>query len=315
MIEANQLTKRFGDVTAISDVTFRVERGEILAFLGPNGAGKTTTMRILTAFLPASSGTARIAGFDTFEAPMEVKRRIGYLPETPPLYPELTVDEYLRFVARVKGIPRREQTAALQRVLEQCGLTEVRRRLIANLSRGYRQRTGLAQALIHNPDVLILDEPTVGLDPKQIIEIRQVIKGLTGQHTVILSTHILPEATAVCQRVIIIHEGRIVAVDTPERLSAQIRQSEKIQISVRRPVPELEDGIRSIPGVLHLFTDDGGAGRYVVEAQLGRDIREELARYIVVKDFGLLELRPVALTLEDVFLKLTQEDRPGGMNE
>ncbi len=315
MIEANQLTKRFGDVTAISDVTFRVERGEILAFLGPNGAGKTTTMRILTAFLPASSGTARIAGFDTFEAPMEVKRRIGYLPETPPLYPELTVDEYLRFVARVKGIPRREQTAALQRVLEQCGLTEVRRRLIANLSRGYRQRTGLAQALIHDPDVLILDEPTVGLDPKQIIEIRQVIKGLTGQHTVILSTHILPEATAVCQRVIIIHEGRIVAVDTPERLSAQIRQSEKIQISVRRPVPELEDGIRSIPGVLHLFTDDGGAGRYVVEAQLGRDIREELARYIVVKDFGLLELRPVALTLEDVFLKLTQEDRPGGMNE
>jgi len=243
MINVQNLTKRYGDLTAIEDVTFNVQKGEILAFLGPNGAGKTTTMRILTCFLPATSGTASVAGYDIFEQPQEVKKHIGYLPESPPLYTEMTVTEYLRFVSKIKGIERRDRTQALTRVLERCALTEVRHRLIGNLSRGYRQRVGLAQALIHSPEVLILDEPTTGLDPKQIIEMREVIKELAGQHTVILSTHILPEATAVCQRVVIIHKGRIVAVDTPDTLSAQLRRSEKIRLTLRTPSPETADAL------------------------------------------------------------------------
>ena len=239
MIEVQDITKRYGDHTAIERVTFSVEKGEVLAFLGPNGAGKTTTMRILTCFMPATEGTARVAGFDCFEQPQEVKRRIGYLPETPPVYQELTVTEYLTFVGRIKGMGKKDLREGMERVLERLSLGEVRDRLIANLSRGYRQRVGLAQALIHDPPVLILDEPTVGLDPKQIIEIRELIKSLAGSHTVILSTHILPEATAVCQRVVIINEGRIVAVDTPDRLSARLRRSEKISVTVRTPPPDL----------------------------------------------------------------------------
>lgn len=309
MIEAKHLTKRFGEVLAISDVTFRVEKGEVLAFLGPNGAGKTTTMRVLTGFLPPTSGTASVAGFDTFEHPQEVKRRIGYLPETPPLYPELTVFEYLQFVGRIKGLGGRRLGAAIRQTVERCALTDVLNRLSGNLSRGFRQRVGLAQALIHNPDVLILDEPTTGLDPKQIIEMRELIKGLAGEHTVILSTHILPEATAVCQRVIIIHEGRIVAVDTPDRLSAQIRQSEKIRVVVRTVDASLSAVIGGIPGVLQVLPDSGEHGAFIVECELGRDIREQLARCIVEKHWGLLEIKSVTMTLEDVFLKLTQEEK------
>lgn len=248
MIEVVHLGKRYGEIVAIDDVNFSVAKGEILAFLGPNGAGKTTTMRILTCFMPATSGTAKVAGFDIFESPMEVKRRIGYLPDNPPLYPEMTVSEYLQFVAKIKGVPNQRIKAALASALEKCNLGDVARRLIGNLSRGYRQRVGLAQAMIHNPDVLILDEPTVGLDPKQIIEIRELIKGLGGEHTIVLSTHILPEATAVSQKVVIINRGRIVAVDSQERLSAQVRKSEKISVRVRRGEAVDPEKIVSIEG-------------------------------------------------------------------
>ena len=309
MINVQNLTKRYGDLTAIEDVTFNVEKGEILAFLGPNGAGKTTTMRILTCFMPATGGTATVAGYDIFEHPEEVKKRIGYLPETPPLYTELTVTEYLGFVSRIKGIERKDRAPALTRVLERCALTDVRHRLIGNLSRGYRQRVGLAQALIHNPEVLILDEPTTGLDPKQIIEMRQVIKELAGQHTVILSTHILPEATAVCQRVVIIHKGRIVAVDTPDTLSAQLRRSEKVRLTLRTPSPETADALKTVPGVVSIFQEPSADGQvFMVECELGHDIRTELAAQAVRRGWGLIELAAVRLSLEDVFLQLTQEE-------
>ena len=224
MIEVQDLTKRYGNHTAIERVNFRMQKGEVVAFLGPNGAGKTTTMRILSCFMPPTEGTAQVAGFDCFEQPQEVKRRIGYLPELPPLYLELTVTEYLTFVGRIKGMASHTLTKGLARVIEQLSLGEVRGRLIGNLSRGFRQRVGFAQALIHDPPVLILDEPTAGLDPKQIIEIRELMKGLAGSHTILLSTHILPEATAICQRVLILNAGRIVAEDTPEHLSARFRQ-------------------------------------------------------------------------------------------
>lgn len=307
MIEVQNITKRYGDRTAIEHVTFSVDKGEVLAFLGPNGAGKTTTMRILTCFMPATEGTAKVAGFDCFEQPQEVKARIGYLPETPPVYQELTVTEYLTFVGRLKGMKGAALRERLPLVVEQVSLGDVRHRLIGNLSRGYRQRVGLAQALLHDPPVLILDEPTVGLDPKQIIEIRQLIKSLAGSHTVILSTHILPEATAVCQRVVIINDGRIVAVDTPERLSARLRRSEKISLTVKAPPPNFADRLRGMPGVVSVFEPaDGGA--YVVECALGHDLREDLARFVVTNGWGLLELKTLSMTLEDVFLRLTQHE-------
>ncbi len=312
MIEAHNVTKRYGELTAIERVSFRVAEGEIVAFLGPNGAGKTTTMRILTCFMPATEGSARVAGFDCFDQPTEVKRRIGYLPESPPLYQELTVTEYLTFVGRIKGMPPGALQAGMTRVLEQLALGDVRHRLIGNLSRGYRQRVGLAQALIHDPAVLVLDEPTVGLDPKQIIEIRQLIKGLAASHTVVLSTHILPEATAVCQRVVIINHGKIVAEDTPDRLSARLRRSEKVSLLVKTPPVDLAGRLRALPGVVSVFEPtDGGA--YLIECDLGKDLREEIARFIVANGWGLLELKTISMTLEDVFLRLTQEE--AGMRE
>lgn len=307
MIEVQNVTKRYGIFTAIEGVTFTVEKGEVLAFLGPNGAGKTTTMRILTCFMPATEGIARVGGFDCFEQPMEVKRRIGYLPETPPLYQELTVTEYLTFVGRIKGLRVPELRTTLDRVVERLALGDVRDRLIANLSRGYQQRVGLAQALLHDPPVLILDEPTVGLDPKQIIEIRELIKSLAGSHTVILSTHILPEATASCQRVVIINNGRIVAVDTPERLSARLRQSEKISVTVKAPPFDLADRFRALPGVMTVF-ESSEPGSFLLECELERDLRDDVARFVVGNGWGLLELKTVSMTLEDVFLRLTQHE-------
>jgi len=220
MIEVEGLTKRYGDFTAIEDITFRVEKGEIVAFLGPNGAGKTTTMRVLTGYLPATDGKVAVGGFEVFEKPMEVKKRIGYLPEHPPVYNDMSVTEYLKFVAKIKGVPRKERKAAMERVIQKCSLSDVSDRIIGKLSKGYKQRVGLAQAMIHDPEVLILDEPTIGLDPKQIIEIRELIKSLSGDHTIILSTHILQEVTMICQRVLIISQGRIVADDTLENLTA-----------------------------------------------------------------------------------------------
>jgi len=307
MIDVQQITKRYGQHTAIDRVTFSVAKGEVLAFLGPNGAGKTTTMRILTCFMPATEGRATVAGYDCLEQPLEVKRRIGYLPETPPVYQELTVDEYLRFVGRLRGLTGATLTSAMSREIERLGLGSVQHRLIGNLSRGYRQRVGLAQALIHDPPILILDEPTVGLDPKQIIEIRELIKSLAGSHSVILSTHILPEATAVCQRVVIISGGRIVAEDTPDRLSTRLRHSEKIALTLTRPSGDAEARLRQVDGVLHVHAN-GPTGHFLLESQLGKDIREEIARLAVTSNWGLVELKLISMTLEDVFLKLTRHE-------
>ena len=307
MIDVQQITKRYGQHTAIDRVTFSVAKGEVLAFLGPNGAGKTTTMRILTCFMPPTEGRATVAGYDCLEQSMDVKRRIGYLPETPPVYQELTVQEYLRFVGRLRGLAGAMLTTAMSREIERLGLGSVQHRLIGNLSRGYRQRVGLAQALIHDPPVLILDEPTVGLDPKQIIEIRELIKSLAGSHSVILSTHILPEATAVCQRVVIISGGRIVAEDTPDRLSTRLRHSEKIALTLTRPPGDVEARLRQVDGVLDVH-GNGPAGHFLLESHLGKDIREDIARLAVTNNWGLIELKLISMTLEDVFLKLTRHE-------
>jgi len=315
LISVNQLGKRYGDIVAIDDVSFTVAKGEVLAFLGPNGAGKTTTMRILTCFMPATSGTATVAGFDVFEDAMEVKRRIGYLPETPPLYPEMTVSEYLIFVAKLKGLHRKDQLSGLKSALEKCGLGDVSGRMIGNLSKGFRQRVGLAQALIHNPEVLILDEPTVGLDPRQIIEIRELIKSLGGEHTIILSTHILPEATAVCQKVVIISGGRIAAVDSQEDLSSRVRKSEKISLHLRKVDDLTTKKILAISGVIAVNTQASSEAketegeRFIVESDLGVDVREHLSQMVVASGWGLLEMKAMTVSLEEVFLKLTTEEK------
>jgi len=307
MIQAENLTKYYGEVKALDGVSFHVEKGEIVGLLGPNGAGKTTAMKILTSFLPPSSGTARVAGHDIFDDPLAVKRSVGYLPEEPPVYTELTVTEYLNYAARLKGLARSDVPAARTRVLDKCGLGEVAGRLIGNLSKGYRQRVGLAQALIHNPPVLILDEPTVGLDPAQIIEIRGLIKELAQEHTVVLSTHILPEVTATCQRIIIINEGQIVAVDTYENLSQEVGTSRRIQLRVRRPGQALADRLLALDGVLGVEAQ--GDGAYRVESRQDQDLREEVARVAVESGAGLLELAGVAVSLEEVFLRLTTEEK------
>jgi ABC-2 type transport system ATP-binding protein len=308
MIEVKNLEKRYGDHVAVRDISFSVDKGEILAFLGPNGAGKTTTMRILAGAQPATSGTAIVAGFDIFDQPMQVKRRIGYLPEHLPLYPDLTITEYLNFVGKIKGLSGDTLKTGLGSVLEKCGLASHSKRLIANLSRGYRQRVGLAQALIHNPEVLILDEPTVGLDPKQIIEIREMIKNLRGEHTIILCTHILPEATAVCQKVVIINKGQIMAVDSQERLSSQVRSSERLSFTIGENEKLNPEKILGIEGVLQLIPDTEHAGTFIVETALGSDVRSAVAKIIIENGCDLLELKSLAVSLEEVFLHLTTEE-------
>ncbi len=311
MIQAENLTKYYGDVRALDGVSFHVERGEIVGLLGPNGAGKTTAMKILTCFMPPTSGTARVAGHDIFEQPLKVKRNVGYLPEEPPVYPELTVQEYLSYAGRLKGLGGADLKRALGLAMEKCGVDHVARRLIGNLSKGYRQRVGLAQALLHNPPVLILDEPTVGLDPVQILEIRALIKDLAQEHTVILSTHIMQEVEAVCGRVIIINEGRIVAVDTADNLRTQMGTSRRILIRVARPSPDLVQKLMALDWVLDVEAEDDGRVR--IESQLDRDVREDVARVAVESGSGLLELTGVAVSLEEVFLKLTTEDVPAGL--
>ena len=310
MIEVQHLTKRYGRVTAVDDVSFRVERGEILGFLGPNGAGKTTTMRILTGYLPATEGRAIVAGFDVFEQPIEAKRRTGYLPETPPLYLEMTVREYLTFVARIKGVLPSERRARVERAIEQTRLTEMATRHCGKLSKGYRQRVGLAQAILHNPDVLILDEPTAGLDPKQIIETRQLIKNLAGSHTIILSTHILPEVSQTCERVIIINRGRVVAVDTPDNLTARLRGSDTMYVQVEAPGADILSVLRELPGVTRvtIASQQDGVIGCEVDSERGYDIRRDLARVIIEQRWGLLELRPMRMSLEEIFLHLTTEE-------
>ena len=311
MIEVEQLTKRYGSVKAIDGVSFRVEKGEILGFLGPNGAGKTTTMRILTCFLPATEGTARVAGFDVFNQPMEVKRRIGYLPENPPLYNEMSVDSYLDFVARIKGVDVADRKKRIGEVKEKVSIAEYSGTLIKNLSKGYKQRVGLAQALVHDPEVLILDEPTVGLDPNQIIEVRELIKSLSGNHTIILSTHILPEVSMTCQRVVIIANGKIAAVDTPENLTRQLQGSDRIYVEAKGPEQSIGEKILEIDGVLRVEShkvDGSDAFSYSVETELKRDVRSRLARKIVESGFDLLEMRTMSMSLEEVFLQLTTKE-------
>jgi len=312
VIQADSLSRSYGERWAIRDVSFQARPGEILGFLGPNGAGKTTTMRVLSGFLAPTSGRASVAGFDVVEKPLEAKRCLGYLPEVVPLYEDFTAREYLKFVARLKGVDRRKVDGAVDQAMGLCGVTEVADRLVRNLSRGYRQRVGLAHAIVHDPPVLILDEPTSAMDPRQIVEIRNVIKGLRGTHTIILSTHILPEATALCDRVIIINEGAVIAVDTYEQLAARLRSSEKTLVRVARPDGGLTDRLRAVPGVLHVGPGTT-RGELVVEAALGKDVREEISRAVVGVGAGLLELRPMALSLEDVFLRLvTDEDAAVG---
>ena len=313
MIEVQHLTKRYGRVTAVDDVSFRVEKGEILGFLGPNGAGKTTTMRILTGYMPATEGRAIVAGYDVFEKPIDAKRRIGYLPETPPLYPEMTVREYLSFVARIKGVPEgRTEDAGRRGSWSGRASSDMADRHCAKLSKGYRQRVGLAQALIHNPEVLILDEPTAGLDPKQIIETRQLIKSLAGDHTIILSTHILPEVSQTCQRVVIISRGRVVAIDTPDALTARLRGSETLYVQIDAGQADATGVLAQVPGVTRAMLTDQreDVAGYEVESERGRDVRRELARTVVTKGWGLLELRPMRMSLEEIFLHLTTEEVP-----
>jgi ABC-2 type transport system ATP-binding protein len=311
LIEISHLTKVYGTKTAVQDVTFSVARGEILGFLGPNAAGKTTTMRILTCYMPATDGTASIAGFDVFEQSMEVRRRIGYLPENPPLYTEMTVEKYLEFVGGIKGLDRRLLKTRVPEVMERTSIRGEAGRIIKHLSKGYRQRVGIAQALIHNPEVLILDEPTVGLDPKQIIEVRELIKGLGGDHTIILSTHILPEVSMTCGRVIIINEGRVVASDTTENLTRRLRGSDSLYVEVDAPAEAVEAKVKTLKGVTRVVPGKPDRGRqagFTVEAELGMDVRRDLAAMVVGQGWGLLELRPVGMSLEDVFLRLTTKE-------
>jgi gliding motility-associated transport system ATP-binding protein len=312
MIEVEQLSKTYGPIKAIEDVSFVVEKGEILGFLGPNGAGKSTTMRILTCFMPPTSGTARIAGFDIFKDSLQVRRRIGYVPENAPLYTDMPVVSFLKFVGEMKGLSRRERLRQIGQVMEDCGIKDVQHRYIGKLSKGYRQRVALAQALLGNPEVLILDEPTIGLDPRQIIEIRQLIKGLAGQKTVILSTHILPEVGMTCQRVIIINRGRLVAVDTPENLTTKLQTSSRLLVRVEGPATEVMRALGGVSGVQTVKEDGVGAVNLVtciVESRKDRDVRKDIAAAVVRQNWGLLELRPVDLTLEDVFVRLVTEEK------
>jgi ABC-2 type transport system ATP-binding protein len=283
-----------------------VHKGEILGFLGPNGAGKTTTMRILTCYLPPTEGTARVAGFDVFEQPMEVKRRVGYTPETPPLYPDMDVGSFLDFCAKIKGVPGKDRKAKISDVMEKTRIADVRGTLIGRLSKGYRQRVGLAQAILHNPDVLILDEPTAGLDPKQIIETRELIKGLGGEHTIVLSTHILPEVSMTCGRVVIINKGRVVAEDTPENLTHRLQGAATVRLEVRGESPDLEATLAGVPGVKSVRRAKPGV--YEVDAEAGRDVRAELARAVIGRGLDLLSLQQSGMSLEEIFLHLTTTD-------
>lgn len=309
MVEVQDLGKEFHGRWVLRDVNFTVKEGEILGFLGPNGAGKTTTMRIITGYLPPSVGKVKVAGYDVVENPLEVKRRIGYVPESPPIYRELTVKEYLKFVMEIKDVPRSKRRERLSEVVEYCGLKEVYGRLIGNLSRGYRQRVALAQALISDPDLLILDEPTSGLDAVQIVEIRSLIKSLKGKHTVILSTHILPEVTATCDRVIIISNGRIAAEDTLEGLEARLRPSKKVEVKVARYRDKVSEELSKLPSVINVSPSKDDT--ILVEYPQSLDLREDIARVVVGLGAGLLELKPVSMTLEEVFLQLVTEEEAG----
>jgi len=310
MIEVQNVTKRYGSVTAVNNISFLVESGQILGFLGPNGAGKTTTMRILTGCIPATEGKAIVAGFDVFDQPIESKRRTGYLPETPPLYPDMTVREYLTFVAHINGIRASKCRESVNSSMEKTSIEDYADRHCGKLSKGYRQRVGLAQAILHNPDVLILDEPTAGPDPKQIIETRELITSLAGDHTIILSTHILPEVEQTCQRVVIINRGQVVAQDTPDNLTGRLRGSQTIRLNIDAlgadPVPSLA-AVNGVTQVIPAGHEDG-AEIFEVQSEHGTDLRRELAKTVISNQWGLLEMQSIRMSLEDIFLQLTTEE-------
>ncbi len=322
MIKVQALTKKYARTIAVDQISFEVAKGQIVGFLGPNGAGKTTTMRMLTCFLPPSAGTATVAGFDVLEQPLEVKRRIGYLPETPPIYPEMETAEYLKFVGKLKGLSGTDLQKRVDYACDRCAVADVKKKLLGKLSKGYRQRVGLAQAIIHNPDVLILDEPTAGLDPKQINETRDLIKGLAGDHTIILSTHILPEVEQTCEQVIIINKGKLVATDSVRNLQARARGAESVLVEIAGCNGNLEAGIvqhklEQVAGVSRVLSKgkDNGRAVFEVESQKGRFVRGDLARVVVECGWDLNELRPAAMSLEEIFLQLTGSDASAGTEQ
>jgi gliding motility-associated transport system ATP-binding protein len=322
MITVQELTKRYARNTAVDHISFEVRKGQIVGFLGPNGAGKTTTMRMLTCFLPPTSGTATVAGFDVLEQPLEVKRHIGYLPETPPLYLEMHTTEYLTFVGRIKGLRGPELAKRVDYVLDRCAIADVKDKVLGKLSKGYRQRVGLAQAIIHNPDVLILDEPTAGLDPKQINETRDLIKGFAGDHTIILSTHILPEVEQTCQQVIIINKGKLVAIDSVSNLQNRARGAGSVLVEVagrdgKLDAMAVQRRLEQVSGVSRVLFQQDSENRLIleVEGQHDRALRGDLARAIVESGWDLNELRPSAVSLEEVFLQLTNSGAQGASSQ
>jgi len=322
MISVKELTKRYARTVAVDQISFEVAKGQIVGFLGPNGAGKTTTMRMLTCFLPPSAGTATVAGFDVLEQPLEVKKRIGYLPETPPIYPEMETQDYLRFVGNLKGLSGADLQKRVDYVCGRCAIADVKKKLLGKLSKGYRQRVGLAQAIIHNPDVLILDEPTAGLDPKQINETRDLIKDLAGEHTIILSTHILPEVEQTCEQVIIINRGKLVATDSVRNLQARARGVESVVIEIggrdgRLEAPIVQHKLEQVAGVSRVLCKQQLDGRAVfeIESQKGRLVRGDLARTVVQCGWDLNELRSAAMSLEEIFLQLTQSETPDAVEK
>lgn len=313
LIEVEDVSKYFGRVSAVKDISFTVKRGEVVGFLGPNGAGKTTTMRMLTGFFPPTNGRIRVAGFDIVDNALQAKAKIGYMPEQPPLYPEMRVDDYLVFVARIKGVPNKKIKSRLAESKTLCGLTEVGGKLVRQLSKGFRQRVGLAQAIIHEPDVLVLDEPTAGLDPKQILEVRQLIQAIGKERTIILSTHILPEVSMTCERVLIINKGRIVAANTPKELTQALQGGERVRVVVKGDIARLQAILKENPDVLHSTVEslEGGLVRAEVRFPSERECRPAFARFLIAQGMDLLEMAGASISLEEVFLKLTTEERLG----
>jgi ABC-2 type transport system ATP-binding protein len=308
VIEVNELTHYYGLKQAISNVSFKVKKGEILGLLGPNAAGKTTTMRILTCYMPPTGGTATVGGYDIFEKSMDVRKITGYLPENPPLYNDLIVQDYLEFVAKIKGIDKNRRKGEVDSVVEKTSIGDVKQRVIGKLSKGYKQRVGLAQCLLNNPQVVIFDEPTVGLDPKQIIEIRELIKKLKGDHTVILSSHILPEVEQTCERVVIISDGKVVAEDTPENLTSRMRGSERVLLEVDGDEKIVNDTFKSFKDIISLQINKSSTNHLKIVVESKMDLRKEFAKALVNKNIGLLEMQVDKVTLEDIFLHLTTKE-------
>ena len=311
MIKVEHLTKYYGEIRGIDDISFSIEKGEIAGFLGPNGSGKTTTIRILTCFFPPTSGKAQVAGYDVTAQPMEVRKRIGYVPETVPLYPDMKVKTYLNFVAEAKRMGGGEKKKKIGYIMEQCGIVDVSNRLVGNLSKGFRQRVGLAQALLNDPEVLILDEPTIGLDPKQVVEIREFIKSLAGERTIILSSHILPEVSMTCERIIIIHEGHIVAVDSPDNLMSRLQKTSKTIVHIEGEREAVREKLETLPGIIAV-TEKGeispGIFSYEVESDKAKGVAGDLSHLVHTNNWRLIEMRTEKMSLENIFIELTREE-------